>query len=107
MKNHKTEAIELVEAQFLAAQPVSQELLDQMLAANALLPDATETADELSSSIEVGISKFIYFTMSDGDETNIFKIPAKSVDEALSTLENIGRFIDAENSPIPRLQPKT
>jgi hypothetical protein len=107
MKNHKEEAIELVETQFAEAVPVSQELLDQMIDANASSPNATETADELRDSIEVGVSKFIYFTMTDGDDTNILKIPAKSVDEAVATLENIGSFIDAENSPIPRLRQKT
>lgn len=107
MKNHKEEAIKLVEEQFMSIDPVSQEMLDQMIDAHAAAPDATETADELRASIEVGVSKFIYFTMANGNDTSILKIPAKSVDEAIATLENIGSFIDAENSPIPRLQQKT
>ena len=110
MTDLRTRAIEQITKQFEETQPISQDMLDLMIAARQAANVPDETIQELVDSVTVGKTRFVYFLLEDpaGDSAlSILKITAVTIDEAVATLENIGTFTfieGLENVQLPRLR---
>jgi UDP-glucose 6-dehydrogenase len=108
--HHREKGIEKIRQQFRETTPITQPQLEEMVQNRRLRGIKEEVIQQFIDSIMVDQSRFIYFMVyAPADEEGqtrltILKETAMSVAEAVTRLDNYGKFIEQDDhTSMPRL----